>query len=182
MAKKLKQQEIISDVQELEPESIQQNTNADSDLDSDFEAMQKNISSFTPESDEQHEVEQNPKDVVPTMEQQIKIKMFVGLMCYLLAGLNMILLNIIRKTKVPFDKMTLTDDERDSILPYLNSVEILQFIDKLPTWLIGVVHVETMFFMKHNTYVDEYKIIKEDKKLKQVTDKIKTQIKNSDLK
>lgn len=136
--------------------------NIPADLLTDFKAMEKNISTFQPDQP----ADQGTNDlgtakaeyVEPTMAQAVKIRMFAGFFFYVLSGLETFLLNKIKRTAVPFDKMILDDDEQDSMLPYLQSPEIVDFIDKLPTWLIAVCHYQFMMFEKHSEYANEFKL------------------------
>ena len=105
---------------------------------------------------------------------KIKLKMFVGFMCFLLAGLNTFLLNKMRKTNVPFEKMQLTDEEVESVMPYMESPEVMEFINKIPTWLMAVVHLEYMFLAKHNDFKDAYQIIKAKPKAEDKEPDLKT--------
>lgn len=137
----------------------------DEDLDAKFREFEKTTSEFVPDSDDVvTPVSGEPqKDIKPTMEQTIKIKMVLGFACMLLSGLNTFLLNKIKKTKVPFDKMILSDEEQATLEPYLNSADVLNMIDKIPTWLLGILHIEYLFYTKHSIHSDEFKIIKEEK-------------------
>jgi len=154
---------------------VQQNT-GDS-LEDDFMKFEKNKSEFIPDNEEQiPDGTISPEDaVVNNLATQMKIKMFVGFCCLLLAGFNNFVLNKIKKTNVPFDDMKLTDAEQESIMPYMDAPEVIAFIDKIPVGLIAVIHIEYMFIQKHNAVSSDYKIqpeikvvkdeeIKEDKK------------------
>lgn len=141
------------------------------DIDSAFKDFEKTVSTFTPNGDDNSTEagEQTTADnAAKEIERGIKVKMFTGFICFLLSGFNVFILNMIKKTKVPMDKMLLSESERVSIEPYMNSNEIIQFIDKMPTWLIGIIHIEYMFIQKHSAVSDEYKVIKKELKMKKV--------------
>lgn len=128
-------------------------------LDENFADMEKFVSEFKPDEQSQNQTSPNGSTQAqkPTIEQQIKIRIFLGLCCYLISGLNTFLLNKIRKSQVPIDKMQFTEGEKESLLPYFNSPEILNFMDKIPASLMAVIHIEYIMFMKHSLHVDEYK-------------------------
>lgn len=111
----------------------------------------------------------NPEQVgEPLVEEsaiarQIKIKMFVGFSCFVLAGFGTWLLNMIKGTKVPVDKMYFTPAEKESLMPYMDDPRILEFIDKLPTWVIAAGHIGFMINSKHELYAKEFKVIKKSK-------------------
>ncbi len=150
----------------------------DNDLTADFNQFEKTVSDFTPE---QKEVPTNnvsndsggttssttEKEEDPIVK-QLKLKMLVGLVCTVLVGVNNKLLNIIKGSNVPFKEMELDETEKESLIPYLDSPEILAFLDKIPAWLMGVIHFEYMMFQKHGDLSDEYS--KKPKKNKEVTD------------
>lgn len=163
---KLKKDVIINDTEIKLKEPIKVE-NLTSDLESDFKDFEKSVAEFQPETENENNVSDiTPQKVEVTLEQKIKIKMFVGFCCFLLTGLNVFIFNKIRSTKVPYEKMILNSAEIESLTPYMESTEVLNFIDKLPTWLIGVLHVEYMYFQKHAEFVEEYKIIKPKKEIK----------------
>lgn len=150
---------ISNTVSEISPE-----------LESRFNSFEKTVSEFPPESEFIAEGEQRDSAPLvneqqgPTIEEQAKVKMFLGLCSYFLVGFNTFLLNFLRKSNVPFDKLKLTEDEIAEFEPYVSGPEILKILSKVPAWLIGVVHFEYMMFTKHSMYVEEYK--KENKKIK----------------
>lgn len=96
---------------------------------------------------------------VPTFEQKMKVKMFAGFIFFLLVGVNVFILNKIKGTKVPSDKMQLTEDELETFSKYLESPEVIAMIDKLPAWLIGTMHFEMVMIQKHKDLADEYRPI-----------------------
>ncbi len=102
-------------------------------------------------------------EATKAIERKIKVRIFTGFVCFLLSGFSTFILNLVRGSKVPIDKMLLTDNEKLEIEVYMNSDEVLQFIDKLPTSVIGFVHISYMMFQKHSSLVSEYKIIKKEK-------------------
>jgi len=147
-------------------ENVEQQKGDTDDLNEAFNEFEKTTSGFTPEQEAEETTteetttgEAKTEPVELTFEQKTKLKMFVGFACFVLSGLNMFLLNKVRKSNVPFKKMILEEHERDSIMPYMESPEIIAFIDKLPTWLIAVAHIEYIYIQKHSEFSDEYKII-----------------------
>jgi len=140
------------------------------DLEKRFKDFDNSDSEFKPEQQESTPLNmvtgnpskpQEPRQ--PTAEELIKIQMFLGLCSYVLAGFNHFILNYLRKSKVPYDKLLLTDDEILQFVPYVSTEQIIVMLSKIPGWLIGFVHYEYMAFKKHSLYVDEYKIKKQDK-------------------
>ena len=151
--------------EQIPTDDHQQNTGES--LEDDFMKFEKNKSEFIPEQEENPEGEPSPEDaVVNNLATQMKIKMFVGFCCLLLAGFNNFVLNKIKKTNVPFDDMKLTDAEQESIMPYMDAPEVIAFIDKIPVGLIAVIHIEYMFIQKHNAVSSDYKIQPEIKVVK----------------
>lgn len=148
---------------------VQQNTG--NDLDADFEAFDKKTSSFVPEQNNTSEntgsentnTSGDPGEMFD-LGTTIKMRMLVGLCCMLLAGFNTFLFNKMKGTAVPFKEMELDEDERESLLPYLDDPRIIEFINKIPSWLIGLIHVEYMFYKKHSdvavNYIKPKKVIK----------------------
>lgn len=174
MAKKTNKQietskEQIPGTNELTPpvvtENQQQNTGAG--MDADFEAFKKGNSEFIPDAETNATGVGTAvinKPVTPTPEQQLKIKLFAGFALYMIAGLNTFIFNKVSKTDVPLDEMLLEDSEEEALLPYLNSVEVLTWIDKLPIWVVGFLHMEYMFYIKFNSVKSDYKKIQQPKK------------------
>lgn len=116
--------------------------------------------------------EKKPGEVAPpiSVEQQMKLRMFLGFMCFLLSAANTFIFNMLFKADVPVKEMLLDEDEQRQIEPYLNSPQILAFIDKLPGWVIAVAHVEYMMYDKFMDVKDQYpkkqklKVVKQQEK------------------
>ncbi len=158
-----------------EPTPVQA-LNAGETLEDQFREFESTDSTFDPENglppeqvDEAPPIPGNPAQVEPqlTAEQKIKIKMFLGFVCFLLSAGNTFIFNLIFKSEVPLKEMLLDDEEKAQVEPYLNSPQILAFIDRLPGWIIGVAHIEYMMYEKFADVKDLYpkkpnmKIVKE---------------------
>ncbi len=131
-----------------EPTPPQQNKEFDS-IESEFSQMEKTVSNFSADesNDQPPEGEQSN---TPTPADLIKIRMFLGFACFVLAGLNTIILNWVNGTVVPMSEMKLKETEIDSLMIYLNNEEVLKIVNTVPTWAIGLCHLEFMFISKYN--------------------------------
>ena len=135
------------------------------ELEDRFKNFDSTSAEFEPEENEntfsEGEKRENAPHVneprIPTAEEQLKIKMFLGFCSFLLVGFNTFLLNFLRKSSVPFDKMILTDDELLQFTPYVSGEQMLNFLNKIPAWLIGIAHFEYLMFSKHSLHVQDYK-------------------------
>lgn len=152
---------------------IPQSSEISEDLENKFSGFNNTVSDFTPDTPDIPQIDggDNPSNSqtpqtphIPTAEEQMKIKMFLGFCSFLLVGFNTWLLNYLRKTKVPTDKMQLSETELASFEPYFSGEEVLKILNKIPGWMIGIAHFEYMMFTKHRQFVDEYKITPKKKK------------------
>ena len=137
--------------------------NSSTPIENSFDKFIKTTSEFSPEEESEGTVIQNEevKGEVKkelSFEEKAKVRIFLGFFLYVIEGVATMILNMVCNSKVPTDKMRLTDDEKLSIIPYLENEEFIKFLNKLPTWLIGSVHVGSMFMFKHNAIYKEYKL------------------------
>lgn len=163
----LKENEIPENV---EHENITTNDSQNDSLEDRFEQFSKQTAEFTPEQPNEGTVIPNEQVGGEVSESQenavtrgIKIKMFVGFACFVLSGFGTWLLNMLKGTKVPLEKMYFTKEEKESLEPYMDDPKVLAFIDKLPTWLIAVGHVGILLNSKHEEFAKDYKIVKPKK-------------------
>ncbi len=167
--------EPIEGTNSVKPPVInEQQQNTGNGMDEDFAKFKQTTSTFVPDPETtgipNTGIGTITKLVTPTPEQLLKIQLFAGFALYMIAGLNTFIFNKIKKTNVPLEEMLLSDDEEKALLPYLNSTEILMWIDKLPIWAVGILHMEYMFFIKYNSVKDEYKITKKEKVIESKND------------
>lgn len=144
----------------------------ESSIDKNFADFEKTIATHEVESNIQNSdtniskvnVSKPSDPFNASISDMVKIKMFLGFACFLLSGLNMFLFNILSKTKVELSDMTLDADEKESIEPYLNDPRIVEMINKLPSWVIAVAHIEIIMYDK---FTDGVKRIKAEEKKKE---------------
>lgn len=137
----------------------------------DLKLFEKTNSEFTPEPVEEvnKKTENNPEAI--KVENKIKARMFLGFFCFLMAGFFTYLFNMIKGVKVPVKKMILEDEEVDSLMPYMESPEVMEWVDKLPTWAVASVHIGYMFYEKHSDLEEDYPVIKKNMKENKSEDK-----------
>lgn len=141
---------------------VQPNAGSTSTLDEDYNQFLNTTSQLTPDDDKlPPEVigadgQKKPAPVAITPEQRVKVRMLLGFFCFILSWGNTIVLNMIFKAEVPVSELELDETEKNSILPYLESPEVITFIENLPVWLIAVVHIESMFIEKFMAVKDQY--------------------------
>lgn len=143
-------------------------------LESAFSEFEKGTSTFTVPKEDSG----TTKSISPTgtpesnaLADQLKIKMFLGFACFMLAGFNMFIFNMLSKHKVEMSDMRLDEAEKEEVAIYLNSPEILELINKLPVWIIGVAHVEMMFYSKWEIGVERVKAEKKITEMEVVNEK-----------
>ncbi len=163
MGRNKKDTQIPVDATDVEQPNIETTQPQSGGIDSDFLDMQNAASDFSPENcNDQPDMNSTDggKTFQMTASDKVKMRMFLGLFCFILVGLNVFILNKVFKTDVPFEKLKLEDSEVDSLLPYLENEEIVQMINSINPLILGVIQFEYMIFMKFNLVKDNYKIVK----------------------
>lgn len=165
---------------EIEKEEIKIEGSENSDtetftnsIEDDFEKMEKSTAEFSPTEDgnlddaEPTENSDVKKDFKLTDADKFKIRLFLGFALYLIAGINVIILNFINGSKVPAKELNFDDDEKDDLMPYLENEKVMEWINKIPVEVLAIVHIEYMMIMKFNALAPKYKIgVKEEKENK----------------
>lgn len=151
-----------------------------SELDKAFDDFEKNDAEFTPDPKPQEKENDikikfgEPEKIIDPNQHFIddmKAKFFVGMFTYLLAGANTFLLNMIMGYEVPVEQMEMNEAEKISVSHYMKSPEIMAWLNKLPPWLIGIMHVEYIFIRKFNAVKKDFKKEKKEKAIKEKTTK-----------
>lgn len=133
--------------------------NPASSLEEDFKNFEKSTSEYKAMGEENSTTNIKGKAVntLITTEQKVKIKLFLGFACFLLSGFNTFLFNMVFKDKVALDEMLLSDTEKEELQEYLNTPEVIAFIEKIPPYVIAIAHIEYMFYLKYRSAVKKKK-------------------------
>lgn len=129
----------------------------------DFSKFEKDSAEFTPENEESaaienEEVKEDKKEErrAFTENDKTKLRMFLGFACFFLSGINAFILNKIKGTEVPSKELDLDDDERETLLPYLEDPKVMAFLDKINGFYLGVIQLEYMMIKKHSAVAKDY--------------------------
>lgn len=137
------------------PEKKEVETGAEDELNEAFKVFNEKTSKLKPDFSSASATPQNsdspsvsPDPVMTDFAFEIKMKMFLGALCYVLSGLHVVLFNLLTKKQITFEDMQLNETEQASIRIYLNSPKVLELINKIPGWVWGIIHVEFIFLGK----------------------------------
>lgn len=136
----------------------------DSDLEKDLEAFRKRTSSFQPPvstipTEKKEKLSEGvgmEEPLLPStnaVEDNMKIKMFLGFACYLLSGFATWIFNLIKKHEVEYSDMVLTELEKEQLKVYMNTPRIINFINKIPPEWIMFLHIGYIYNNKHESAV-----------------------------
>lgn len=151
-------EEINEPVEKIEQQPSQPTENNGIDLEAEFSNMEKTSSEFDPENTEEQIPTDDKKDDKLNDFEIARIRIFIGFACYFMSGFHTILFNKLRHFAVPSKEMQFGDDEKEALMVYLQNRQVLELIDKVPTWVIGLVHMEYIMITKYNAVCDNYKL------------------------
>ncbi len=154
----------LTEGEKIEPENIQAEEKIQpeqdgglSDLEKDLLKFEETTSTFKPENNIQDKTQtsdgtqiENIASPVLSPADYFKLKMFFGFFCYFVSGAHAFIFNMMSKYEISVEDMKLSQFERNSLEPYLKSPEILAWINKIPSWMIFLIHTEFMMFQKFN--------------------------------
>jgi len=87
-------------------------------------------------------------DVELDIVDQFKIKMFLGLAFILVDGLHEFLYSMVTKYKIKKGSMSLDEEDQQTLEVYFQSKKMVELINKIPTQVIGIVHMEYIYYQK----------------------------------
>lgn len=149
------------------------------DLDKDFEQFQSSKSEH--EIEKQPEAQTNQDEFIPTeinMVESFKLQMFLGLFFLMLDGMHVFMYRFISKLDIKKDDIALDESDQESLAVYFQTPRVLALINKLPSELIGLVHIEYLYWQKFEEVKKTLKKI-ETKTDEQTNTKKETQNKKS---
>lgn len=149
------EEEIMQEIKErLEPVKVEEVSPAD-ELENDFDEFKKSKSehNIEPESPTEETKEEKKEDFIPESDnlsivEDFKLQIFLGLFFSLLDGIHIFLYRFVSKVEINKDDFTLADDDKANLEIYFKTNRVLQIINKLPSELIGLVHMEYMYYQK----------------------------------
>lgn len=109
------------------------------------------------------------------LQQAFKNKIIVGFALMLLSGLNKFILDKVKGVTVPFEDMKFSDPEINSILPYINSPQIMEWINKIPDSILMLIHIEYMMLSKHTASVKKQTVGKTESEAREKLEETLTQ-------
>ena len=123
----------------------------------DFRKFEESKTSLSPEIelDNSSIKSTEKKQVSADLANIIKTKLVLTFACIVLEGFHSFIYGLISKHEIKSEDMKLTEIERDSLLPYFDSPSVLNFISKIPSEIIAIIHLEYIFFIKFRSVVDK---------------------------
>lgn len=157
-------------------------------LDSAFDEAEKTDAEFTPEQKPEEEQEQQeqtqstsekttsegspapPAVIDPNTEalNKMKIQFVTGFILYLFSGINTFILNMVSGTEVPMEELEFNEAEKKAVSVYVDTPQIMELLNKMPPWLMAIMHMEWIVIRKFRAVKGKYK-----KKKKEETEKKK---------
>ncbi len=150
-----------------EPEVQNQKPEKSVDVEQVIDDLEKDFENFR-NSKTEHEIEPQPEpekseksDLIPSgsdsieMVEDFKLQMLLGLMFALLDGLHSFLYKFISKVEIPKDQLSLDDSDREALQIYFRTQRVMNLINKLPSEVIGFVHMEYLYYQKFKQIKEE---------------------------
>ena len=117
-------------------------------LEDDFEKFEKSTSENNPEEEEEEDIfEKNISD-----NDSLKLKIFLSLFFSLLDGFHTFVYGMISKYKLTKEDIGLDDDDREELEVHFRTQRVMTVINKIPTELMGLIHMEYMYFTKFQEF------------------------------
>jgi len=160
---------MSEEIETLEPkekieivEATEENTE---DIDAAFKEFINTKSDHTfEETHEETNTSSGGGEPIPEREQQtetfdlaadFKLKLFLNLFFLLLDGVHAFVYNMFSKYKIKREDIALEDGDKEGLEVYFRTPRIMGLINKLPPEIIGLVHIEYLYFEKFKDFKKE---------------------------
>jgi hypothetical protein len=112
-------------------------------IDIEEETNRDRKGNFIPDDDDIIEIE------------DFQVQMFLGFCFTMLDGFHVFVYKYISKYELKDEDMSLSEKEQESLMSYFKTKRIIEFIKKLPTELIGIFHMEWMYYRRYKQITKE---------------------------
>lgn len=122
------------------------------ELELEFNRFKSTKTEHNSQEEEEHESESS--DFIPDENnisevEQFEVQMFLGFCFTLIDGLHVWVYKYISKHEITDEELSLNDKEQEALMKYFQTKRVLAIIRKLPSELIGFVHMEWMYYRKY---------------------------------
>ena len=158
--------------EEIKPEETKPEEINETSLEDDFKMFEETVSKFKPENKKEPEKIIDGENIIadnfiqPDAVTEFKIKMFLGFALFLLTGFNTFIFNKFLRKDISISEMELNEREKDAVSKYLNSPEIIRWLQKIPSYIWAILHIEFMYYQKYQFAVKLKEKNKKEEKIK----------------